>query len=63
MSRDEDDQLVLDESFEHVRVEQAAILTKLNKVQPVQRMALWVLGAASLFVALYYVHDMLNQFK
>jgi hypothetical protein len=63
LSRDEDDQLVLDESFEHVRVEQAAMLTKLNKIQPVQRAALWVLGATSLFVALYYIHDMVSQFK
>ena len=63
LSRDEDDQIVLDESFEHLRAEQAAMLTKLNKIQPVQRAALWVLGAATLFVVAYYVHDMLSQFK
>ncbi|MGA7340342.1 MAG: hypothetical protein WBE72_10715 [Terracidiphilus sp.] len=63
LSRDEDDQLVLQESFERVRLEQAALVTRLNKIQPLQRAILWVLGAASVFVAVYYLHDMLSQFK
>jgi hypothetical protein len=63
LSRNEDDELVLLESSEHLRVEQAAIVTRLHKVEPVQRVFLWVLGASSLFVVVYYIHDMVNQFR
>jgi hypothetical protein len=63
LSRDEDDQLFLDESFDHVRVAQAAIAAKVNKIQPVQRAVLWVLGAMTLFVLGYYVLDMFHQFS
>ncbi len=63
LSRDEDDQLVLQESFEHVRVEQAEMVAKLKKFQPVQTGVLVALGLATLFVAGYYVLDIMNQFK
>jgi hypothetical protein len=63
LGRDEDDELVLLESSEHLRLEQAAIASKLHKVEPIQRISLWVLGAASVFVVAYYIHDMLNQFR
>jgi hypothetical protein len=63
LGRDEDDELILQESSEHLRTEQAAILSRLHRVEPVQRAFLWVLGAASLFVAIYYIHDMVSQFR
>jgi len=63
LARDEDDELALNESSEHLRVEQAAMTARLNRIQPVQRTLLWALAAASLFVLVYYVHDMVNQFK
>ena len=63
LSRDEDDQLVLDESFNHVKAEQAAIVARLNKVQPIQRGVMWLLGAMTLFVIVYYVLDMIRQFQ
>ncbi len=63
LSRDEDDQLILDESFEHVRVEQATIAAKVNKVEPIEHTVLWVLGAMSLFVICYYIFNMIDQFK
>jgi hypothetical protein len=63
LSRDEDDQLVLQESFEHLKVEQAAIIARVNKVQPVQRLVMWTLAAMTLFVVGYYVLDMVRQFK
>lgn len=40
LSRDEDDQLFLDESFDHVRVAQAAMAAKVSKVQPLERAVL-----------------------
>jgi hypothetical protein len=63
LGRNEDNELILLESSEHLRVEQADILSKLHKVEPIQRVFLWVWGAASLFVLIYYVHDMVNQFR
>jgi hypothetical protein len=63
LSRDEDDQLVLDESFERVRVEQATIAARVHKIEPVEHAVLWVLGAMSLVVVCYYVINMISQFK
>jgi hypothetical protein len=63
LGRSEDNELILLESSEHLRLEQADIRSKLHKVEPIQRAFLWVWGAASLFVLVYYVHDMVNQFR
>ncbi|MGA7858500.1 MAG: hypothetical protein WCA11_11265 [Terracidiphilus sp.] len=63
LQKDEEDQIFLDDSFEHERSAQAAIVAKVNKIEPVLRIALWLLGIASLFVVGYYVMDVINQFK
>ena len=63
LTRDEEDQIFLDDSFEHEKAAQAAIVSKVNKVQPLLRLALWLVGIASLFVIGYYIMDILNQFK
>jgi putative Mn2+ efflux pump MntP len=59
LARDEDDQLILDDSFDNVKFQQAAIVAKLAKIEPVQKVALWLAGAASVVVAAYYVRDIL----
>lgn len=63
LTRDEEDQIFLDDSFEHEKAAQAAIMTKVNKVQPLLRVSLWLVGVASLFVIGYYIIDIFNQFK
>jgi hypothetical protein len=63
LSRDEDDQLILDESFSQLKAEQDAIMGKLNKFKPVQSAATWSLGLMTLVVVVFYVHDMISQFK
>lgn len=63
LTRDEEDQIFLDDSFEHEKTAQAAIMTKVNKVQPVLRAAMALVGIATLFVIGYYVLDIVNQFK
>ncbi len=63
LGRDEDDELILGESHDRVRVEQAIITAKLNKVEPIERLVLWVLGATSVVVAVYYIHDMISRFR
>lgn len=63
LERDEEDQIFLDDSFSHERAEQAAIVAKVAKVQPVLRSALIVTAVATVFVIGYYIYDIFNQFR
>jgi len=63
LSRDEDDQIYLDEAFDHEKQAQEAILARIGKVQPIQRTLTWALGIVTLVVIVYYVVDMIQQFK
>jgi hypothetical protein len=63
LGRDEEDQIFLDDSFSHEKAEQAAIVARVNKIQPVLRTALGVTAVATLFVIGYYIFDVFNQFK
>jgi len=63
LTKDEEDQIFLDDSFDHMKSAQAAIVAKVNKVQPILKVALWLVGAATLLVVAYYVVDIFNQFK
>ena len=63
MSRNEDDQLVLQDSSAHVRKEQEVIMDRLQKTKPVGRAILAVFGVMTLYVAGYYVMDMVRQFR
>jgi hypothetical protein len=63
LGRDEDDQIMLSESTSSLRAEQAAIVAKVTKVQPLQRIALVLVGLMTLFVIGYYVLDIFNQFR
>ena len=63
LSRDEDDQLVLDPAFDRVRDEQAAIVAKVNKIEPLRKVMLWLALAMTIVVIGYYVMDVLSQFK
>ena len=59
LTRNEDDQIILDESFDNVRIEQAAIAARVAKLEPVQRTAFWLTAAATTVVIVYYVRDVL----
>jgi membrane-associated PAP2 superfamily phosphatase len=63
LTRDEDDQVILDDSFDNVKNEQAAIVAKVNKIEPLVRVVKWLLGAMTVFVIGYYIYDIINQFK
>jgi len=63
LTRDEEDQIFLDDSFSHEQTAQAAIIAKVNKIEPLVRGSLWLVGAASLFVVVYYVMDIVKQFN
>ena len=63
LERDEEDQIFLDESFEHEKAAQAAIVAKVNKIQPVLRLFMWLAAVATVFVIGYYLWDIFAQFK
>jgi hypothetical protein len=63
LARYEEDQLFLGDAFNHVKAEQADILAKVNKIQPLQRIALGLAVAMTLVVLGYYVLDILKQFQ
>lgn len=63
MSRNEDDQLALQDSSAHLRQEQEAIAARLEGARPVGRAILAVFGAMTIYVAGYYVLDMVRQFR
>ena len=63
LTRDEDDQIFLDDSFSHERTAQAAITEKVHKIEPVVRASIWLAGAATVMVVAYYIWDIFVQFK
>ena len=63
LERDEEDQIFLDDSFDHERLAQAAIVAKVNKVQPIFRTVMILASAATLWVIVYYVMDIVRQFQ
>jgi hypothetical protein len=63
LGKNEEDQLFLSDSSSHEQSEQAAISLRLQKVQPLKKMALAILGATTLIVVAYYLFDVVRQFK
>ena len=63
LTKDEEDQIFLDDSFSHEQAAQAAIVAKVNKIQPLMRVALVLVSVATLFVIGYYIVDVMKQFK
>jgi hypothetical protein len=63
LTKDEEDQIFLDDSFDQMKSAQAAIVAKVNKIQPLLRVAQWLVGIATVSVIAYYIVDIFNQFK
>ena len=63
LTKNEEDQIFLDDSFSHERTAQAAIVAKVNKIQPLVKGAAMLVGVATLFVVGYYIMDIVKQFK
>lgn len=61
LARDEEDQIFLDDSFDHEKAAQAAIAAKVAKVEPLVRVARWMVVAMTAVVAVYYVRDIMLQ--
>jgi hypothetical protein len=63
ISQNEDDHLILDDAFSNMRTEQASIVARVNRLAPIKMVSLWLFVAASVFVAGYYIMDVISQFK
>lgn len=61
LTRDEEDQIFLDDSFEHERSAQAVIVSKVAKVEPLVRVANWLVAGMTVIVLGYYVRDIMIQ--
>ena len=61
LGRDEEDQIFLDDSFEHEKAAQAVITAKVARIDPWIRTASWLLAGMSVVVIVYYVRDVLLQ--
>jgi len=61
LSRYEEDQLFLDDSFNEQKSAQAAIAARVEKVQPMVKGSELIAGAATLFVIGYFLIDMYKQ--
>jgi hypothetical protein len=61
LSRDEEDQLFLDDSFNEQKSAQATIAAKVGKVQPMVKGSELVAACATLFVVGYFLLDMYHN--
>ena len=61
LEKNEDDQIFLDDSFEHERAAQVAIVAKVHKVEPALRVLKWMAVAMTVVVVIYYARDILVQ--
>ncbi len=63
LTRDEEDQIFLDESFAHEKNAQAAIVSRVGKIEPLVRVALGLAVTMTVVVLVYYALDIVRQFK
>jgi hypothetical protein len=61
LEKNEDDQIFLDDSFDHERVAQMAIVARVQKVEPALRVLKWLALAVTLVVIVYYIRDIMVQ--
>jgi len=61
LTKNEEDQIFLDDSFAQEQAEQAVIASKVAKVEPMVRIARWLVIGMSVIVIAYYVRDILLQ--
>jgi len=62
LGRNEEAQIYLADSSNRVKSDQDAILARVNKFRPVKMTALWVAGAMTAIVLVYYLFDIFHQF-
>jgi hypothetical protein len=61
LTKNEEDQIFLDDSFQQEKTEQAVISAKVAKIEPLVRLARWIVVAMTVFVIAYYIWDVAVQ--
>ena len=61
LTRDEEDQIFLDDSFEHEKAAQAIIVSRVARIEPLVRVGVWLVVAMSAVVVVYYARDIMVQ--
>ncbi len=61
LTKNEEDQIFLDDSFSQEKAEQAVISAKVAKVEPLVRIARWLVVGMTVVVIAYYVRDIMLQ--
>ena len=61
LEKNEEDQIFLDDSFQQEQAEQAAIVAKVHKIEPLLKVAHWLVIAMTVLVIAYYIRDILLQ--
>ena len=63
VARDEDSQIFLGDSMQQEKSAQAAIAAKVNRIEPLRKAVMGLLGVATAFVICYYLYDIFRQFN
>ena len=63
VARDEDSQIFLGDAMQQEKSAQAAIAAKVNRIEPVRKAVIGLLGVATAFVICYYLYDIFRQFN
>ncbi len=63
LTRDEDDQIFLDESFSHEKSAQEAIAAKVDRIQPLLTVFIWLTVVVTVVIIGYYIWDVYAQFR
>jgi hypothetical protein len=61
ITKNEEDQIFLDDSFAHEKAEQAVITARVSRIEPLVRISRWVVVAMTVFVVVYYIRDIMLQ--
>lgn len=61
LEKNEDDQIFLDDSFEHERTAQSMIVAKVQKLEAPMRVVKWLAVVVTILVIAYYVRDIGRQ--
>jgi hypothetical protein len=59
LTRNEEDQIFLDDSFNHEKAAQEAIVARVQRIEPLVRTARWLVATMTAVVLVYYVRDIL----
>ena len=62
LTRDEDDQIYLDDAFQHEKAAQEAIIARVNKVEPALRISLWAAGTVTVLLVVVYFWSLIAEF-